>query len=146
MSKSRGNTWPVVWVLVVALVVIVVPRVVRYSQASSGMAAVDAQVSISDKTIDPLTHSESQMYRWPSGEVSRTAERPRAAGQSQDTTAQPSPRDRARRPDAVPAAAVAQPGVRRRAGLELGDVSLVRDRTRVRWQRARLGPHRAEWL
>lgn len=73
--RERGNVWPVIPVIVVALLVLVLPLVIRHRLASGSMATVDAQVSIGDARNDPATSRDPPVYRWPDSEVPRTAER-----------------------------------------------------------------------
>lgn len=73
--RERGNIWPVICVIAVALVVLILPLVIRHRQASGRMANVDAQVSIGDARNEPVSGRDSPGYRWPDSEVPRTAER-----------------------------------------------------------------------
>lgn len=73
--RERGNVWPVIAVIVVALLVLVLPLAIRHRLASGSMATVDAQVSIGDARLDTTTSLEPPVYRWPDSEVPRTAER-----------------------------------------------------------------------
>jgi hypothetical protein len=73
--RERGNIWPVVCVIAVALIVLVVPLVIRQRQTSGRMATVEAQVSIGDSRSDPASSRNLTTYRWPDSEVPRTAER-----------------------------------------------------------------------
>jgi hypothetical protein len=73
--RERGNIWPVICVIAVALLVLILPLVMRHRQASGRMATVDAQVSIADRSNDPATSRDPSAYRWPDSEVPRTAER-----------------------------------------------------------------------
>lgn len=73
--RERGNIWPVVCVIAVALVVLILPPLIRRRQTSGRMATVDAQVSIGDTTSDPISSRAPPTYRWPDSEVPRTAER-----------------------------------------------------------------------
>lgn len=73
--RDRGNIWPGACVIVVALIVLVLPLVIRHRQASGRMAAVDAQVSIGDAKNDSVSCHDPPAYRWPDSEVPRTAER-----------------------------------------------------------------------
>lgn len=73
--RERGNIWPVICVIAVALLVLILPLVIRHRQASGRMATVDAQVSIDDARSDPISSREPPSYRWPDSEVPRTAER-----------------------------------------------------------------------
>jgi len=73
--RERGNIWPVICVIAVALLVLILPLVIRHRQASGRMATVDAQVSIGDARNDPVSDRDPPTYRWPDSEVPRTAER-----------------------------------------------------------------------
>jgi len=73
--RERGNIWPVVCVIAVALVVLILPSLIRQRQTSGRMATVDAQVSIGDTTSDSISSRDPPTYRWPDSEVPRTAER-----------------------------------------------------------------------
>jgi len=73
--RERGNIWPVVCVIAVAVLVLILPLVIRHRQASGRMATVDAQVSIGDARNDPPSIRDLPKYRWPDSEVPRTAER-----------------------------------------------------------------------
>ena len=73
--RERGNIWPVICVILVALLVLTLPLVIRHRQASGRMATVDAQVSIADGRSDPASSRDPPVYRWPDSEVPRTAER-----------------------------------------------------------------------
>ncbi|MDX6499578.1 MAG: hypothetical protein QOG23_2838 [Blastocatellia bacterium] len=73
--RERGNIWPVICVIAVALLVVILPFLIRHRQASGRMATVDAQVSIADVRNDPASSREPPAYRWPDSEVPRTAER-----------------------------------------------------------------------
>lgn len=73
--RERGNIWPVICVIAVALLVLILPLVIRHRQASGRMATVDAQVSIADGRNDPASSRDPPAYRWPDSEVPRTAER-----------------------------------------------------------------------
>jgi hypothetical protein len=74
-ARERGNIWPIVCVITVALLVLVLPLIIRQRQASARMATVDPQVTIVDSKTDALSTRDSPMYRWPDSEVPRTAER-----------------------------------------------------------------------
>src|SRR6266568_6372547 len=74
-ARERGNVWPVVCVIAVALVVLILPVVIHHRQASARMATIDAQVTIGDSKTDLNSERESATYRWPDSEVPRTAER-----------------------------------------------------------------------
>lgn len=73
--RERGNIWLVICVIAVALLVVILPFLVRHRQASGRMATVDAQVSIGDARGDPISSHEPPTYSWPDSEVPRTAER-----------------------------------------------------------------------
>jgi hypothetical protein len=73
--RERGNIWPVICVIAVALLVLILPLVIRHRQASARMATVDPQVSIADGRNDPNSARDPLVYRWPDSEVPRTAER-----------------------------------------------------------------------
>lgn len=73
--RERGNIWPIILVIAVALLVLVLPLVVRHRQTNGRMATVDAQVSIGDASSDPISNHDPPTYRWPDTEVPRTAER-----------------------------------------------------------------------
>ena len=73
--RERGNIWPITFVVAVALLVLVLPLVIRHRQTNGRMANVDAQVSIGDESNDPISGRDPPTYRWPDSEVPRTAER-----------------------------------------------------------------------
>jgi len=73
--RERGKIWPLTCVIAVALLVLILPLVIRHRQASGRMATVDAQVSIADGGNDPNSSRDPPAYRWPDSEVPRTAER-----------------------------------------------------------------------
>ena len=73
--RERGNIWPIICVVTVALLVLVLPLVLRHRQTNGRMATVDAQVSIGDASSDPISNHDPPTYRWPDSEVPRTAER-----------------------------------------------------------------------
>ena len=73
--RDRGNIWPIVCVIAVALLVLILPLVIRNRQTNGRMATVDAQVSIGDASSDPISNHDPPIYRWPDSEVPRTAER-----------------------------------------------------------------------
>lgn len=77
--RERGNIWPVACVIAVALLVLILPLVIRHKQASGRMATVDAQVLIGDARNDPVSSRDPPAYRWPDSEVPRIAERLRDA-------------------------------------------------------------------
>ncbi len=73
--RERGNIWPVICVIAVALFVVILPFLIRHRQASGRMATVDAQVSIADRGNEPASSRDPPAYHWPDSEVPRTAER-----------------------------------------------------------------------
>src|SRR5216683_6247832 len=73
--RERGNIWPVICVIAIAILVLILPLVIGHRQASGRMATVDAQVSIGDARDDPTYNRDPPGYRWPDSEVPRTAER-----------------------------------------------------------------------
>ena len=73
--RERGNIWPIIGVVTIALLVLVLPLVIRHRQTNGRMATVDAQVSIGDASSDPISNHDPPTYRWPDSEVPRTAER-----------------------------------------------------------------------
>lgn len=73
--RERGNIWPVICVIAVALLVVILPFLIRHRQASGHMATVDAQVSIANGMSEPASNRDPPAYRWPDSEVPRTAER-----------------------------------------------------------------------
>ena len=73
--RERGNIWPIICVVTVALLVLVLPLILRHRQTNGRMATVDAQVSIGDASSDPISNHDPPTYRWPDSEVPRTAER-----------------------------------------------------------------------
>ena len=73
--RERGNIWPVVAVAAAALFVLVIVPLIIERQKASRMATVDAHVSIGDDEVSGDQTSAARNYRWPNGEVSRTAER-----------------------------------------------------------------------
>ena len=73
--KEKGNIWPIICVIAVALLVLVLPLVIRHGQTNGRMATVDAQVFIGDASNDPISSRDPLTYRWPASEVPRTAER-----------------------------------------------------------------------
>jgi hypothetical protein len=73
--RERGNIWPVVAVATAALCVLVIVPVIIERQKAGRMATVDAHVSIGDGEISGDQVSAAKNYRWPNGEVPRTAER-----------------------------------------------------------------------
>ena len=76
MSKrERGNIWPVISVAVGAFLLLAIVPLILYSQKSSQLATVDAQVTIGDGGSGFVANSNNPTYRWPDSEVPRTAER-----------------------------------------------------------------------
>src|SRR5437870_1134361 len=73
--RERGNIWPIICIIAVALLVLVLPLVIRHRQTNGRMATVDALVSIGDASNDPIPGRDPLTYRWPDSEVPRTAER-----------------------------------------------------------------------
>lgn len=73
--RERGNIWPVVAVATAALCVLVIVPLIIERQKASRMATVDAHVSIGDGEVSGDQVSAAKHYRWPNGEVPRTAER-----------------------------------------------------------------------
>jgi hypothetical protein len=73
--RERGNIWPVVSVAAGALFVLVIMPLIIQRDRSNRMATVDAHVSIGDMGSGANSPSSVSTYRWPDGEVSRTAER-----------------------------------------------------------------------
>ena len=73
--RERGNIWPVVAVAATALCVLVIVPLIVERQKASRMATVDAHVAISDGEVSTDQDSAASNYRWPNGEVPRTAER-----------------------------------------------------------------------
>jgi hypothetical protein len=73
--RKRGNIWPVVAVAATALCVLVIVPLLIERQKASRMATVDAHVSIGDGDESGDQTSAATNYRWPNGEVPRTAER-----------------------------------------------------------------------
>jgi hypothetical protein len=74
-SRERGTIWPFISVAAGAFFVLIVMPLLAHRQRSSRMATVDAQVSIGDAGSDAPANRNAPAYRWPSGEVPRTAER-----------------------------------------------------------------------
>ncbi len=66
--RERGNVWPIICVIAVALLVLGLPLVIRHRQASGRMATVDAHVSIADGRNDPNSSRDPPLYRWPDSE------------------------------------------------------------------------------
>jgi hypothetical protein len=73
--RERGNIWPVIVVIAVALCVLVIVPLFIERQKAGRMATVDAHVSIGDGEVSDGEPSAASNYRWPNGEVPRTAER-----------------------------------------------------------------------
>lgn len=73
--RERGNIWPVVTVIAAALCVLVIVPLLIERQKAGRMATVDAYVSIGDGEVSDGLASAASNYRWPNGEVPRTAER-----------------------------------------------------------------------
>lgn len=76
MSKrERGNIWPVISIAAGAFFVLAIVPLILHRQQSGQMATVDAQVTIGDGGSDSTANPNNPNYRWPDGEVPRTAER-----------------------------------------------------------------------
>lgn len=73
--RERGNIWPVVAVAAAALCVLVIVPLIVERQKAGRMATVDAHVSIGDGEVTGDQAFAAKNYRWPNGEVPRTAER-----------------------------------------------------------------------
>ena len=73
--RERGNIWPVITVIAAALCVLVIVPLLIERQKAGRMATVDAHVSIGDGEMSDGQVSAASNYRWPNGEVPRTAER-----------------------------------------------------------------------
>ena len=73
--RERGNIWPVVAVVAGAFCVLVIVPLIIERQKAGRMATVDAHVSIGDGDLSGNGSSAARNYRWPNGEVPRTAER-----------------------------------------------------------------------
>jgi hypothetical protein len=73
--RERGNIWPVIAVVAAALCVLVIIPLLIERQKAGRMATVDAHVSIGDGEVSDGQVSAASNYRWPNGEVPRTAER-----------------------------------------------------------------------
>jgi hypothetical protein len=73
--RERGNIWPVITVIAAALCVLVIVPLLIERQKAGRMATVDAYVSIGDGEVSDGPASAASNYRWPNGEVPRTAER-----------------------------------------------------------------------
>jgi hypothetical protein len=73
--RERGNIWPIIVVVAAALCVLVIVPLLTERQKDGPMATVDAYVSIGDGEVSDGLASAASNYRWPNGEVPRTAER-----------------------------------------------------------------------
>jgi hypothetical protein len=73
--RERGNIWPIIAVAAAALCVLVIIPLLIERQKAGRMATVDAHVAISDGEVSTDQDSAAINYRWPNGEVPRTAER-----------------------------------------------------------------------
>lgn len=73
--RERGNIWPVIAVIAAALCVLVIVPLLIERQQAGHMATVDAHVSIGDGEVSDGQASTASNYRWPNGEVPRSAER-----------------------------------------------------------------------
>ena len=73
--RERGNIWPIIAVAAAALCVLVIIPLLIERQKAGRMATVDAHVAISDGEVSTDPDSAASNYRWPNGEVPRTAER-----------------------------------------------------------------------
>jgi hypothetical protein len=73
--RERGNIWPVVAVAAAALCVLIIIPLIVERQKAGRMATVDAHVSIGDGEVSGHQRFAAKNYRWPNGEVPRTAER-----------------------------------------------------------------------
>src|ERR1043166_5276994 len=73
--RERGNIWPIIVVVAAALCVLVIVPLLIERQKAGRMATVDAYVSIGDGEVSDGLASAASNYRWPNGEVPRTAER-----------------------------------------------------------------------
>src|ERR1051326_3852745 len=73
--RERGNIWPVIAVVAAALCVLIIVPFPIERQKAGRMATVDAHVSIGDGEVSDDQASAASNYRWPDGEVPRTAER-----------------------------------------------------------------------
>jgi hypothetical protein len=75
MMREHGNIWPLVSVAGGALLVLVVIPLAIQRRGGGRMATVDAQVTIGDAGSGSSADESLSLYRWPDGEVPRTAER-----------------------------------------------------------------------
>lgn len=73
--RERGNVWPLIAVVVGAILVAFVLPLMIHRQRSGQMATVDAYVSIGDTGSNQTLSSNIPRYRWPDSEVPRTADR-----------------------------------------------------------------------
>ena len=73
--RERGNIWPIIVVVAAALCMLVIVPLLIERQKAGRMATVDAHVSIGDGDVSDGQASAASNYRWPNGEVPRTAER-----------------------------------------------------------------------
>ena len=73
--RERGSVWPFISVAAGAFFVLVVVPLIVERERSSGMATVEANVSIGDAGRVESSLSNVPTYRWPDSEVPRTAER-----------------------------------------------------------------------
>ena len=73
--RERGNIWPAIVVIATALCVLIIVPLFIERQKAGRMATVDAHVSIGDGEVSDDQASAASNYRWPNGEVPRTAER-----------------------------------------------------------------------
>jgi hypothetical protein len=77
-SREQGSIWPLIAVGVVAVLLLIVPTVIRERRKSRRLATVEAQVQIADSNPS-LASTTVPQYRWPDTEVPRTADRLRDA-------------------------------------------------------------------
>jgi hypothetical protein len=73
--RERGNIWPIVVVAAAAFCVLVIVPLIIEKQHAGRMATVDAHVALDAGEVSADQASAANNYRWPNGEVSRTAER-----------------------------------------------------------------------
>jgi len=73
--RERGNILPVVAAAAAALCVLVIIPLIIERQKAGRMATVNAHVAIGDGGESADQASAASNYRWPNGEVPRTAER-----------------------------------------------------------------------